>query len=151
MPAQSRNSPVPLDTPGFQKPDETTHQKSYVAVTSSKAARPKAGPLGLDPAAWPPLASMVHPPSRQFTMAKDPVPPDPLPPTNCSCRPWTRRHQIRKKSTGDQPTLSPIKKDTNLTAVLSSIVHDIQKQSLITLSEIYKQSIATVQNEMFWI
>eukprot|EP00592_Proboscia_alata_P012659 CAMPEP_0194393422 /NCGR_PEP_ID=MMETSP0174-20130528/123288_1 /TAXON_ID=216777 /ORGANISM="Proboscia alata, Strain PI-D3" /LENGTH=456 /DNA_ID=CAMNT_0039189103 /DNA_START=595 /DNA_END=1962 /DNA_ORIENTATION=- len=86
---------------------------------------------------------------RQFTMAKDPVPPDRPPPIKKRRRrPRTRRH--RKQSRNNQPTTnSPIKSNTDLTAVLSSIINDIQKQSLITLCGIYKESIATVQNEIF--
>ena len=140
---------VPFDTPGSLKPDETNHRKSYAAVKSSEAAWPKSVPLGLDPAVWPPLASMVDPPSRQYAMAKDPVPSDPPPTANKRrCQPWTRRHRKRKISTDNQPTLPPIKSDTDLTAVLSSIANDIQKQSLITLCEIHEQSIATVQKEI---
>eukprot|EP00593_Proboscia_inermis_P015358 CAMPEP_0171323228 /NCGR_PEP_ID=MMETSP0816-20121228/115445_1 /TAXON_ID=420281 /ORGANISM="Proboscia inermis, Strain CCAP1064/1" /LENGTH=259 /DNA_ID=CAMNT_0011821887 /DNA_START=413 /DNA_END=1192 /DNA_ORIENTATION=- len=82
-------------------------------------------------------------------MAKDPVPPDRPPPIKKRRRrPRTRRH--RKQSRNNQPTTSsPIKSNTDLTAVLSSIINDIQKQSLITLCGIYKESIATVQNEIF--
>ena len=83
-------------------------------------------------------------------MVKNPVPPDRPPPTKKHRRwPRTRRHRKRKITTGNNHSLPTIKSDTDLTAVLSSITNDIQKQSLTTLCFIYEESIATVQNEIF--
>ena len=86
-----RKLQFPFDTPG-PSPDETGSRKSYAAALFSEAARPS-GPLGLDNAAWPPLASMVDPPPQQFVMAKDRVPPDhPQLKNKRRCQPQTRRH-----------------------------------------------------------
>jgi len=141
--------PVPFDTPGIFNPDETTPQrKSYAAALLTEAARPKSGPLGLNNAAWPPLASMADPPPKQFVLAKDRVPPDrPKPKNKRRRRPRTRRH--RKRQTHDNlPNKSSIKSETDLIAVLSSFVQQIQAQSLVELQELFAARIKSIQNEI---
>eukprot|EP00592_Proboscia_alata_P029652 CAMPEP_0194443274 /NCGR_PEP_ID=MMETSP0176-20130528/126610_1 /TAXON_ID=216777 /ORGANISM="Proboscia alata, Strain PI-D3" /LENGTH=508 /DNA_ID=CAMNT_0039269499 /DNA_START=30 /DNA_END=1554 /DNA_ORIENTATION=- len=136
------------DTPG-PSPDETGKRKSYAAALLSEAARPTSGPLGQHDAAWPPLASMAtDPPPKQFVLAKDPVPPDrPKLKNKRRRRPRTRRH--RKPPRDNQHTTdSPLKSETNLIAVLSSLVSDIQTQSLVELNEIFATRIKNLKNEI---
>mmetsp|Transcript_54047 Transcript_54047/g.65019 ORF Transcript_54047/g.65019 Transcript_54047/m.65019 type:complete len:365 (+) Transcript_54047:104-1198(+) len=146
-PTTVRNLPLPRDTPG-PSPDETSQRKSYAAALLTEAARPKSGPLGLNNAAWPPLASMADPPPKQFVLAKDRVPPDrPKPKNKRRRRPRTRRH--RKPPRDNQHTTdSPLKSETNLIAVLSSLVSDIQTQSLVELNEIFATRIKNLKNEI---
>jgi len=147
-PTTVRNLPLPRDTPG-PSPDETGKRKSYAAALLSEAARPISGPLGQFNAAWPPLASMAtDPPPKQFVLAKDPVPPDrPKLKNKRRRRPRTRRH--RKPPRDNQHTTdSPLKSETDLIAVLSSLVSDIQTQSLVELNEIFATRIKNLKNEI---
>ena len=53
---------ISFDTPG-PSPDKTTpQQKTYAAALFSKATQTTSSPLGLDQAAWTPLASMATDP-----------------------------------------------------------------------------------------
>ena len=100
------NLPLPQGTPGTL-PDKSRKQKNYAAALFSEAVQPKYGPMEINSAAWPPLASIVDSPSQKFIMEKDRVPPDRLLPTKMRCRqPWTCRHCKTQNTTTTQQPLT---------------------------------------------
>mmetsp|Transcript_64813 Transcript_64813/g.76094 ORF Transcript_64813/g.76094 Transcript_64813/m.76094 type:complete len:120 (+) Transcript_64813:378-737(+) len=81
-------------------------------------------------------------------MAKDRVPPDrPKLKNKRRRRPQTRRHQKQSRD-NLSTTDSHIKSETDIFAVFSSFVSDIQSQSLVELNEIFEDRIKNLKNKI---
>lgn len=126
------DAPHPLNTPRTFRPEETSQQKSYTAILSSKTITNKDNPLGKKTNAWPPLTIMTtnHPP-KIFLIRKDSVPPNgpiPTPP-----RYHSRIHQNCQHSTKNTPSLSmaPILSHSNMISTISTIINSIRRVGIL--------------------